>query len=83
MATSNQVLVRDIDIKVINHLKARAKKNDRSFEAEIRSILKEASKTVESVVDRQELSRKIRKLHKNYVALNPSTVMLIREDRDR
>ncbi|CAN5546448.1 hypothetical protein BH11ARM2_BH11ARM2_29370 [soil metagenome] len=38
-----QVLVRQLDDEVVNRLKERAKTNGRSLEAEIRTILREAT----------------------------------------
>lgn len=38
-----QVLVRQLDEEVVNRLKERAKTNGRSLEAEIRTILREAT----------------------------------------
>jgi len=38
-----QVLIRDLDAKVVNGLKQRAKKNRRSMQSELKMILEEAA----------------------------------------
>ena len=38
-----QVLVRDLDPEVIEHLKQRARRNNRSLQAELRAILEQAA----------------------------------------
>ena len=77
---SPQVLVRDIEPDVVNRLKERARQNGRSFEAELRVILKEAA-SEEKNTDMLAESRKIRALLKGH-DFSDSTE-LIREDRNR
>jgi len=58
--SSSQVLIRDIEQGVFEQLKERAKQNGRSFEAELRLILKEAAEKEEKVISMLALSRKVR-----------------------
>jgi plasmid stability protein len=73
-----QVLVRDIDPAVFDRLKERAKRNGRSFEAELRVILKDAAEKNATVTP--ELER-IRELFRGRPASDSAE--LLREDRER
>jgi plasmid stability protein len=64
-----QIIVRNLDDAVVDRLKARARDNDRSLEAEVRHILEQSAK-VDMAQARQ-------------IALNiRESVELIREDRE-
>ena len=76
----SQVLVRDIDPTVIEHLKNRAKQNGRSFESELRIILKDAALKSESGADRLNMSRKIRHIFAGRVFSDSTS--LLREERN-
>jgi antitoxin FitA len=72
------VLIRDLDEKVLKRLKATAQANGRSLQAEIHDALSKAS--TRSLVETRRLSarwlKRLRGPHSDSVAL-------IREDRDR
>jgi len=78
---SSQVLVRDVDPSVLNQLKQHAQQNGRSFEAELRIILKEAAARIEAPQRMLAESRKIRALFKGKGFADNTE--LIREDRER
>lgn len=75
-----QLLVRDIESKTIERLKARAKQHKRSLQGEAKSILEEAAQrmTMEEALKR---TRKIRKSFGGRIFSNSAE--LIREDRER
>ncbi len=72
------VLIRDLDERVLKRLKATAQANGRSLQAEIHDVLSKAS--TRSLVETRRLSarwlKRLRGEHSDSVAL-------IREDRDR
>ncbi len=72
-----QISVRNVDPKVISHLKARAKKHGRSLSAELRLILHRA--TVES---RTDFIEELHKIQQSFAGrtFSDSTEM-IRKDR--
>jgi plasmid stability protein len=76
----SQILVRNLDPKVVEHLKQRAERNHRSLEAEVRAIL-------EDMADRQERREEAIRIADRIRASAPpqvtDSVDLIREDRDR
>jgi plasmid stability protein len=75
----SQLLIRDLDAKTIERLKARARLNRRSLQGEVRLILER-----EAAVGREDawsLARKIRTAFGNRRFGDSAT--LIREDRDR
>jgi len=74
-----QVLVRDIEPAVFDRLKERAKKNGRSFEAELRLILKDAAEERVAAVT-PELER-VRELFKGRTFSDSAE--LLRQDRER
>jgi antitoxin FitA len=76
-----QVLIREIEPDVFDRLKERAKKNGRSFEAELRTILKDVAQREEQAVDMLAESRRIRELFKGQRF--PDSAELLREDRER
>jgi plasmid stability protein len=72
------VLIRDLDDAVFQHLKAAAKANGRSLQAEIHDILRRAS-TRNLAETRRLSSRWLKRLgHSNH----SDAAALIREDRD-
>ena len=74
-----QIIVRNLDDAVVERLKARARDNDRSLEAEVRQILEQFAK-VDMAQARQIVMERRRKLQGRKFA---DSVDLIREDRDR
>jgi plasmid stability protein len=76
-----QVLVRDIEPAVVDRLKERAKKNGRSFEAELRLLLKDAAEREERSIDMLTEARKVREMFTGRTFSDSAE--LIREDRDR
>ncbi len=74
-----QVLVRDIERAEFDRLKDRAKQNGRSFEAELRLILKEAAQ--EKVATTSSELERIRELFKGRTFSDSAD--LLREDRER
>jgi plasmid stability protein len=76
----HQVLIRDLDRKTLDNLKARAASHKRSLQSELKQILVEAARPT---VDPRLLARidKLRESLKGRVRGN--SVDLIREDRRR
>lgn len=75
-----QVLVRQLNEKVVDRLKKRAKQHGRSLQSEVKTILEEAVPDYEAAWKRIEGFRK--RLGKSGRTFSDS-VDLIREDRDR
>jgi hypothetical protein len=75
-----QVLVRQLDEKVVARLKRRAKEHGRSLQSEVKTILEEAVPDYEAAWKRIEGFRK--RLKKSGRRFTDSAA-LIREDRDR
>jgi plasmid stability protein len=73
--------IRNLDDTVVERLKTRAKKNDRSLEAEVRTILKNAAGRL-SGTEARTLAERITAMTPKGVKQTDS-VELIREDRDR
>ncbi len=74
-----QVLVRGIDDGVASRLKARARRSGRSFEAEVRLILQQASLATPA-----EFEAELADIHAMLAGRTFSdSVDLIREDRER
>ena len=71
--------IRNLDNEVVEHLKSRAKAQNRSLEAEVRTILETAAKTANRKAFLQE-ARRIAAMTPD-VPQTDSTI-LIREDRD-
>jgi len=73
--------VRNLDDRVIEHLKAQAKANQRSLEGEIRYVLTQQVDRRARIADFRERTREIAQS----TAGTPQTdsVTLLREDRDR
>jgi plasmid stability protein len=75
-----QVLVRQLNDKVVDRLKKRAKEHGRSLQSEVKTILEEA------VPDYEGASKRIEGLRKRLVRSGrkfSDSAGLIREDRDR
>lgn len=75
------VTIRNLDDRIVRKLKARAKTNHRSLEAELRELLS-------SAVRRQERMRRVLAKTDRIAAMTPKvpqtdSASLIREDRDR
>lgn len=74
-----QIIVRNLDDAVVERLKARARENDRSLEAEVRRILEQSAK-MDMAQARQIVMEWRKKLQgREFV----DSLALIREDRDR
>lgn len=74
-----QIIVRNLDDAVVERLKAQAKDNNRSLEAEVRNILEQSAK-IDMAQARQIVMEWRKKLQgREFV----DSVALIREDRDR
>ena len=73
-----QVLVRQLEDKVVAALKARARRNNRSLEEELRAILTSAAKP-----DKAEFWRLAGEIRSRSKSTGPDSTELIREDRDR
>ncbi|MEQ1604551.1 MAG: hypothetical protein ABL999_06755 [Pyrinomonadaceae bacterium] len=74
------VLVRDVDVIDLNKIKLRAKKQNRSLQAEMKIILHTAASRPEPMSE-LELIRKIRA--SNTKVNKTDSVDLLREDRNR
>lgn len=74
------LLIRNVPVKTINALKSRAKKNNRSVQAEIWDILDGTIKTDEAEANFWRLAEKIR--NKIDSSIQSDSTDLIREDRD-
>jgi len=75
-----QVLVRQLDDRVVDRLKKRAKEHGRSLQSEVKTILEEAVPDYEAAWKRIDALRK--RLGKSARTFSDSAA-LIREDRDR
>lgn len=75
-----QVLVRQLNEKVVDRLKKRAREHGRSLQSEVKTILEEAVPDYEGAWKRIELIRtKLKRLGRKF----SDSADLIREDRDR
>jgi antitoxin FitA len=74
-----QVLIRDIDTKVVDCLKKRAREHGRSLEAELRGILEAAAAT--DLIDAKALAARIRRRLSGRV--HSDSAVLVSEDRRR
>lgn len=77
----SQILVRDLDPEVVNHLRKRAERHRRSLQAEVRLILEEAAResTRPSI---EELVRRADQIRARSGPQRTDSVDIIREDRD-
>lgn len=74
------VLVRKVDVAVLDKIKEKAKRQKRSLQAEMMLMFRDAAEK-SSALDRLEEIRRIRASIKN--RLQTDSVVLLREDRDR
>lgn len=74
------VLVRDVDEKVLNTLKKRAERNNRSLQREVQIILTDAAVSPEPLTD-AEVARKIKNSLRGRE--HSDSAELLREDRNR
>jgi plasmid stability protein len=74
-----QIIVRNLDDTVVERLKARARENDRSLEAEVRNILEQSAKMDMARARQNALNIRVRLSGRKF----PDVAELIREDRDR
>lgn len=74
------VLIRDLDFEVVERLKAAAREENRSLQAEMKTILTAASKRIPKL-SRLEVARRIR--HSLTHRPQTDSATLLREDRDR
>lgn len=74
------LLVRDLDVSVLDRLKLRAKRQSRSLQAEVKIILQNAASRPEPLSE-LELIRKFRA--SNTKINKTDSAELLREDRDR
>ncbi|MGH9783458.1 MAG: FitA-like ribbon-helix-helix domain-containing protein [Terriglobia bacterium] len=74
-----QILVRNLDERVVNRLKVRARRNGRSLQAEVRAILEQAPTL--DMPSARKLADTIRKSlgHRRF----DDSAVLIRRERDR
>lgn len=74
-----QILVRNVDKDVVDRLKARAKRNGRSLQAEVKGILEGAAR-----LDMDSARKMILKLRRKLKgSAKSNSVDLLREDRER
>ncbi len=77
-----QILVRDVDDRVVDRLKDRARGNGRSLEAEVKMMLCKMADSPKP--DHEAALKGIVKLRERFKGRRfPDSVALIREDRDR
>ncbi len=74
-----QIIVRNLDDAVVERLKARAKANGRSLEAEVRQILEQSAKVDMATARQMALEMRMKLKGRKF----PEVVELIREDRER
>jgi antitoxin FitA len=72
------VLIRDLDDKIVKRLKRRAAQNDRSLQAELKAIIERAA--LVNIVDARELAARIRERLGEQTS---DSTDLIAEDRRR
>jgi plasmid stability protein len=77
--TMAQVLVRDLEEKVLERLKERARNHGRALQAELKIILKQAAPA--DMVEARDLARKIRRMLAG--RRHSSAAELVAEDRRR
>lgn len=77
-----QILVRELDERVVERLKKRAKEDGRSLQSEVKFILERAA--LEPTVDMKTARKMLEEFRKRFKGRKFSdSVELIREDRDR
>ena len=73
------ILIRDVSLKTVNRLKARAKQHNRSLQGEVKHLVEETVKT--TMEDARLRARKIRSSFGKKTFSDSAE--LVREDRDR
>ena len=73
------ILIRDVPAKTVEHLKARAKRHNRSLQGEVKQLIEESVIPVTSAA----LSRAMKIRASFGKKIFSDSVELIREDRDR
>ena len=77
-----QILVRNLDKSVVERLKKRAKENNRSLQAEVKTILEQTANSPQ--VDMETAREMIEEIRSRFKGRKfPDSAELIREDRDR
>jgi plasmid stability protein len=77
-----QILVRNLDERVVRRLKERAKSQGRSLQAQVKSIIEEAAASPQ--VDIKAARKLCTKLRRRFKGRRfPDAAKLIRKDRDR
>ena len=77
-----QILVRNLDQRVVKRLKDRAKRGGRSLQSEVKSIIEQAA--MSPTLDMDAAGKLCRKLRRKFKGRKfPGSVKLIREARDR
>lgn len=78
----SQILVRNLDEDVVERLKRRAKRDGRSLQSEVKSILEQAANELK--VDMETARKLCEQYRKKFKGRKfPDTVELICEDRNR
>lgn len=77
-----QILVRNLDEKTVRSLKNRAKKEGRSLQSKVKSILEQAAQ--EPTVDMEAARKILAEFRRKFKGRKfPDSVDLVREDRQR
>ena len=77
-----QILVRDLDPLIVERLKQRARRHNRSLQAEVKTILEEAGRV--DMEARKEFREWAKELRESLAGIpQTDSVELIREDRER
>ena len=77
-----QILVRNLDEEVVEKLKKLAKRDGRSLQSEVKTILEQAANSPE--VDMDTARKMLEQFRKRFKGRKfPDSAKLIREDRDR
>jgi len=77
-----QILVRNLDDELLERLKARAKRQGRSLQSEVKTILEQAAG--EPKVDAAAARKMCKRFRRKFRGRGfPDSVKLIRRDRDR
>ena len=78
-----QVLIRDLDDRVVARLKALARANGRSLEAELRSVVEQAAARDERLEATRDLAAKLRRRLAAAGRKHTDGAALVAEDRRR
>ncbi len=79
-----QILVRNLDERIVKRLKARARRNERSLQAELKSILENSAQTERlDMLSARKLVDDIRnRIEKRVGGKLDDSTLIIRRDRD-